>query len=322
MDFSRFEELLKLWQDGDASPAELQEFEALLRSDPAFRKELVGSVLLESALYRRYAAAAAAPAVRKSRRWEAAAAIVVAAVSLFAVGRLLFRSDTPVVDLSVDGALTEIHQGRFEVGGLKPLACRLPDGSRAVFDAGSAGKIPAPGQPFELSRGSASFFVSHPAGAFRVQTPAGSLSIADGQVWVLLRPPTRKLPKELARKPELVVETARGSVDVDAWDARASVPAGQRRVFGPPLPAGGTDYAGLLSRTGITLSAAIAKATAASPGIPVHAELEEEDGRVAFSIGLVRDGKAREVAVDAQTGKVLEDEDDDDDRSRVAAAVT
>jgi uncharacterized membrane protein YkoI len=181
------------------------------------------------------------------------------------------------------------------------------------------GSVPAPGAAFELRRGSASFAL---AGPFRVTTPAGTVASSDGQFWILLRPPTRKPPKDQARRPELVVETARGSADVDAWETRTAVAAGQRRVFGVPPPPGGTDYARLLERATLTLSAAIARAAAVRPGIPVHAELEEEDGRLSYSIGLAADGKVREIAVDPSSGRILGEEDDDEDRARVAAAVT
>ncbi len=54
----------------------------------------------------------------------------------------------------------------------------------------------------------------------------------------------------------------------------------------------------------------------------MHAELEEEDGRIAYSIGLSVDGKVRELTIDPKSGKILEEEIDDEDRSRVAASVT
>jgi uncharacterized membrane protein YkoI len=333
MDFTRFEALLQRWEDGDATPEEIREFESLLRSDAAFRKELAHSVLLEAGLHRRFAAAKAAgaapPATRplwRKRSWEAAAALIVLAVSLFAVGRLLLRSEEPAHrvlsgEVWTPGAPANVllDGQSFEVRGLAPATVQLKDGTRAVLDAGSAGSIPAAGPGFELRKGSASFTVET---AFRVTTPVGSITVTNGQFWILLRPTTRKLPKELARRPELIVETTRGAVDVDAWDTRASVAAGQRRLFGAPLPPGGTDYARLLDRVALSLSAAIARATAAAPGVPVHAELEEENGRLAYSIGLVAHGKTRELAIDPKNGQVLEEEADDDDRRAVAAAVT
>lgn len=332
MDFTRFEDLLRGWHDGDSSPADLAEFESLLKSDPLYRKEFVHSILLEAGLHRHYAAAkavevAVAP-IRpawKTRRWEAAAALIVLAVSLVAVGRLLTRGETSAHrvlsgDVRTLGAPANLlRDGQsFEVRGLAPATVQLKDGTRAILDAGSAGSIPAEGSSFQLTKGSASFAVGR---SFRVHTPAGTLDASAGQFWILLRPAGRKLPGELARRPELVVETARGSVDVDAWEVRASVGAGQRRIFGAPVPGGKTDWARLLDGTRLTLSAAIARAAAAGPGVPVYAELEDEDGRVVYSIGLAVADKVREILIDAKTGDVVGREDEDGDLSRSAAAL-
>jgi uncharacterized membrane protein YkoI len=332
MDFTRFEELLRLWQDGEASPTELLEFETLLQSDPAFRKELVGSVLLEAGLHRKYGAAKALPAAKpaaKRRAWEAVAAAIVMAVSLLAVGRLLTRTDAPAHRVvtgevaSAGAAVSVLQEGQtFEVRGLAPATLTLKNGTRVILDAGSAGAIPAGAPGFVLSRGSGSFTLDTAPGGFTVTTPAGSLTASNAQFWILLRSSTRKLPKESLKRPELVVEGARGSVDVDAWETKAAVAAGQRRIFGAPLPAGGTDYARLLDRASLTLSAAIAKAAAADPtGVPMHAELEDEDGRIAFTVGLAHENKVRELTIDPKGGQVVSEETEDEDRSGASAAV-
>lgn len=323
MDATRFEDLLMRWQDGDASAEENREFEGLLRDNPEFRRALVGSVLLEAGLHRRYKPLAQAAAPSRKRIWEAAAAILVVAVSLFAVGRLMFRADDVRV---VSGALwsqgapaSALSDGQaFDVRGLAPATLQLRDGTRVILDAGSAGTLPAGTAPFELSRGSGSFQIDSAAAPFRVSTPAGGFSASNAQLWVLLRPSSRKAVK----RPELVVETARGSVDVDAWEIRATVPEGGRRVFGPPLPAGGVDYSGLLDRASYSLSAAVGKALAAGGGVPIHAEIEDEDGRAVFSVGLAVGEKIREIELDLKSGQVAQDEVEEEDRSRIAAAVT
>jgi len=321
MDATRFEDLLMRWQDGDASAEENREFEGLLRDNPEFRRALVGSILLEAGLHRRYTTTKAAAPARR-RIWEAAAALLVVAVSLFAVGRLMFRADDVRI---VSGAVwshgspaAALRDGQaFDVRGLAPATLQLRDGTRVILDAGSAGTLPTASTPFDLTRGSASFQVDSVPAPFRVSTPAGGFSISNAQVWVLLRPSTRKGVK----RPELVVETARGSVDVDAWNLRATVAAGNRRVFGPPPPAGGVDYTALLDGATFSLSAAIARVQAAGGGIPVHAELEVEDGRAAFSVGLAVENHEREIGLDPKTGKVLQDEIEQEDHSRIAAAV-
>ncbi len=321
MDATRFEELLMRWQDCDASSAEIAEFESLLREHAEFRRALVGSVLLEAGLHRRYAATkTATPAPARKRTWEAAAALLIVAVSLFAVGRLLFRNDDALIVSGLvwsQGApAAALHDGQaFEIRGLAPATVLLRDGTRVILDAGSAGTLPSASKPFELSRGSGSFQID--AAAFRLSTPAGGFSASNAQVWVLLRPSIRKSVK----RPELVVETARGSVNVDAWEIRATVAAGSRRVFGPPPPPGGNDYAALLDRATLSLSAAIGKAQAAGGGVPVHAELEDEDGRVAFSVGLAVENKVREIDLDPKTGQILQDDIEQEDHSRIAAAL-
>jgi uncharacterized membrane protein YkoI len=87
----RFDELLRLWTDGEASAAELEEFARALRENPERRRELVRSVMVEVNLYGRYAACAGAGAGRakpRSRAWEVAAAALVLAISVFLLGRL------------------------------------------------------------------------------------------------------------------------------------------------------------------------------------------------------------------------------------------
>jgi uncharacterized membrane protein YkoI len=90
-DPGRFDELLRLWQDGEAQPSDLKELGEALRDSAERRKELVRSVLLEVNLYCRYAASAGTKATRpktRTRFWEAAAAALVLAISAFLVARL------------------------------------------------------------------------------------------------------------------------------------------------------------------------------------------------------------------------------------------
>jgi uncharacterized membrane protein YkoI len=87
----RFDELLRLWTDGEASPAELKELALALRENPERRRELVRCTMVEVNLYGRYAASAGAGATRptaRTRAWEVAAAALVLALSAFLLGRL------------------------------------------------------------------------------------------------------------------------------------------------------------------------------------------------------------------------------------------
>ena len=103
----RWDELLRLWTDGEASAAELEEFALALRENPERRRELVRSVMVEVNLYGRYAASAGAGAARpkpRSRGWEVAAAALVLAISLFLLGRLFLmkKADSTVAGRQAD----------------------------------------------------------------------------------------------------------------------------------------------------------------------------------------------------------------------------
>jgi uncharacterized membrane protein YkoI/ferric-dicitrate binding protein FerR (iron transport regulator) len=329
MDLTRFEELLGLWQDGEASAGEMEELRGLLEAHPEFRRELVGSVLLEAGLYRRYTAPQVARGSARGlsfrkRPWEAAAALLVVAASLFLVGRLLFRGETALARVT-QGAVwhknapaSTLSDGQsFDVRGHAPAMIVLREGTSVILEAGSAGRIPSGSAPFELSRGSGTFEVGPAGSRFRVSTPAGQVEASGAQFWLLLRPSLRKS----AKGPELIVETTRGRVQVDAWDTQAAVAAGSRRVFGPPLPPGGGRYPELLDRASFGLSEAIGRAQALSGGVPIRAEIEEEDGRAAFAVSLALEKTVREIALDLGTGRVLEDDTEPEDRSEVGAAV-
>ncbi len=71
------------------------------------------------------------------------------------------------------------------------------------------------------------------------------------------------------------------------------------------------DKPGLLKKAKITAEAAIATAQAKFPKAKIsEAEIEEEDGKLIFSLVFKTEGKSGidEVAVDAMTGKVLKSE--------------
>jgi ferric-dicitrate binding protein FerR (iron transport regulator) len=156
---SRFDDLLRLWRDGEASAAELAELEGLLRGDARYRRSLARSIQLEVDLYARYAASrgAAAPT---SRRWrlEAVAAVLAVGVSLLAAGAFLLRPEVFPVGRSI------------EASGSARL--RLQDGPDILLDPGSSGAYVSPGV-FELRRGGASVDAGR---ALRLVTPSGAVS--------------------------------------------------------------------------------------------------------------------------------------------------
>lgn len=330
MDAARFEELLRLWQDGQSSPPELNELEGLLRDRRELRQALVGAMLLEDALYRRYAGAHETPRafdgrIGRKRIWEGAAAMLAIAVSLVAVTRLLtLRVDAPVARV-ISGAVwskgapaPSLQSGQaFEIHGLDPATLLLEDGTRVLLDGGSAGRLPGETTPFELTQGSGTFQIAGAGRPVRITTPSGSLSVRDAQFRLALHPFWHKS----AKRPELTVEAIQGRVEVDAWDTRATVAAGSRRTFGPPPPSGGIDYRRLLERATFGLSTAVRRALEILGGVPLQAQIEEEDGRQVFSVKVAREKKVREVALDLATGQILEDEEEPEDGSALAAAV-
>lgn len=294
MEADRFEDLLRAWQDGDASAAELAELEAALREDSSRGRALVEVALLEAQLYAFYGAQAGArpsgeaasespAASRPKRRWaEVAAAAVLLAVSAVGVGRLLGRSG-------------EVREGQAVAArGAEPLRLRFREGAEAALDPGSTGRGLAGG--FELTGGRGRFRV--PDGMpFRVVTPAGTVEAAGAEFDIALRP----LPGE--GRPELVVAVGAGRVQVEAWGFREVVPAGRSEAFGPPSAAG-VSFARLLERAALTLAGAVERAG----GRARSAKLEDDEGRAVYAVEVVREGRLFEVEFDARTGERLEEE--------------
>ena len=84
----------------------------------------------------------------------------------------------------------------------------------------------------------------------------------------------------------------------------------------------GEDPAALLRKAGITLSEAVQKAAAiAGEGTVVGAELEDEDGKVIFSVEVAQGDKILEVNLDAKTGEKVNVETEKEDKSAVAKAL-
>jgi uncharacterized membrane protein YkoI len=82
------------------------------------------------------------------------------------------------------------------------------------------------------------------------------------------------------------------------------------------------DPVDLLKKSGYTLSEAIAKATViAKEGTVVAAELEEDDGKVVYSVEFAQGGRILEISLDAKTGELVEKEVEDEDESSVAKAL-
>ncbi len=319
MSTARFDELLRSWQDGEASPGDLRELEDLLRNDPLHRRALVGSVLLEVSLYGRYAKSTAQPkaAPRRIRRLEAAAAVLVAAVSLGAVAVLLLRPEEPAHRVLAGEVWTAGTPARsllegvtYDVRGEDQASLRLKESSNIFLSAGSAfvirnGQDPAQ-RVLELVRGAGSFSVVRGPGSFRLETAAGSVSTRGGAF-------SAALQKSGTR---LAVAVTTGGVEVDYAGARHLVAAGQARTFAPPSGR----YQKYLDAAKFTLAEAVVKALEAAPGSAVSVKLDEDDGRIAFTVRIAQDRRVREIDLDAGTGAVFENEQKNSDHSKLVAA--
>ncbi len=308
---SRFDDLLRLWRDGEASVEELSELEALLRSDARYRRSLARSLRLEVDLYGRFevAAGARAAAAPPARRWklESVAAVLAVAVSLVAAGAFLLRAPGGRVEsgaIRVNDAAAGVFEAGDRVEAIGPAALRFKDGSGVVLDPGAAGTFVAPGR-FDLRRGGGSF-VAGPA--LRVDAPDGSVSAAGAAFSA--RFDDRGL--------RVAVES--GTVEVEYDGLRHALRAGDRVKY---LPRTGrtADAREAMKRAGEATIDAATAIEKALPGIPVGASLDREDGQVEFLVRVVRDGRLREVTLDPKTGTVLDDDGEDGDRSALVAAM-
>jgi uncharacterized membrane protein YkoI len=308
---ARFDELLKAWHEGRATREELAEFEALLRGDARFRRELVQSVLLDVHLYRRYAGAAKARPRRRRRIWEAAAALLIVSLSAVAVVQLLLKTANTyaVLEGELASGAREVKEGDL-VEARSPATIRLgTHASHVRLSAGSAGRVRKGG--FEILRGGGTFAFRD---TLRLFTPAGTVE-ALGEFTAEL------LPLDGESRPELAVAVTAGSAEVEAWETRDALRAGEGRTFGPPVSAGMPNYYVLLKGNVLTLGDAIDRALAIVPGVPIQAALEEEEGRTVYAVDVATGRTVRELSFDARTGELVEDDTDEDDESKLAAAV-
>lgn len=229
-DLERFDDLLRAWQDGDATADELRALEAQLQADPSLRRRLVDAVLVESALYGRFAReqAPAAPA-RRWRALEAAAALLLFAVTTLAVGRLLLseKRPAPVAELVVavtakgsakdwDKSLERVTLGLAEAVDLAlaatkggtPIAAALEDEEgKAVY----AVRIAKDGElrEIEIDAASGKVLDDEPQGvdATRLAAAEGP-GLLEGIATALARLPGRAVKAERELK---------GGVDVEVW---------------------------------------------------------------------------------------------------------
>jgi hypothetical protein len=303
MDDARFDELLRLWQDGEASADELRELEEALRADPRRRRDLVASVMVDVDLHARFAASkgsAAAPAPRPRRAYlDVAAGFLLLAASAAAVGLFLRRGEEPDYQVA-SGRLVPVADRAFEVDASGPARVVFRDGARVDLEPGS---VAVPADPFELRRGRGTF-----TGRIRVHTPAGTVTAQGGAFVLDLR------PLDVVERPELVVEVKAESVRAEAWGLRTTLLVGEKRSFGPKKSA--LELARRLEGVRLTLADALERARVLQPGgIPISAALDEEDGKVVFGVDVWAQGRIRELDIDARTGDLIDSDWEDEERA-------
>lgn len=318
---NRFEDLLRAWQDGDATPAGLQELEELLRADASRRRELVRSVGLEVKLYRRYSAAPAHPTAVpwRRRRLDAAAAVLILGLTVWAFAQLFSRagSPRPAEELFLGTVVRTAREGdALEPRDGKAAAYRFADGSRVLLDAGGAGVLRGGDAGarlvFDLRRGGARLDVPPGEKPIRVSTPAGSVSAGGASFGVEVR------SGAYPRHPDLTVAVSFGEALVDSRGAGGVVRAPDSRTYAvaPEL----VHYEKLLADAILRLEDAVTQALASAPGVAIEAGLEEEKGKVYFAVEVATGREVREIKFDVRTGEIAKPEVEDDDRSAVVAA--
>ncbi len=242
MSQSRFETLLERYQNGEATSAELVEFDRLLRSDPALRTLFVEQALLQAQLHKACEAATAKPAPAWRRRVGWAAGLAAAAMLLLAVGIGLLSwighgtvSEVASGLVLIDGeAVTQIPNGsRFEIAGQNSTVVHLPDGSTATLQPGSQGSIRSRTGDVrlavDLAQGAGTFQVSHGGEQFRVITPVGTVTALGTEFTVKLQPKKKKGSAKVHLA--LAVNVTEGSVRVDAGGKNYVLAAGENRDF-------------------------------------------------------------------------------------------
>lgn len=287
---SRFDDLLRLWRDGEASAEELAELEGLLRGDARYRRSLARSLRLEVDLYSRYAASRGAAPPAPRWRLEAVAAVLAVGVSLLAAGAFLLRPEVFPVGRSIEAAGS--------------ARLRLQDGPDILLDPGSSGAYVSPGV-FELRRGGASVDAGS---ALRLLTPSGAVSGSGFSARVDL--------------PGLRVAVGQGRVEVDYDGLRHPLEKGESVLYLPVTERKASDLREAERRVReakLVLAEAIDKALKKTPGTAVGASLDREDGRIEFTVHVVREGKLRELTLDAR-GAVIDDDGESDDRNAFVAA--
>jgi hypothetical protein len=251
MNLDPFDELLDAYLLGELSEAQSAQLQQALETDSAARQRFVQSILIDARLHRlarsepSILAADPQPApetgsrrrmmlrgIARPRRlaWAAAFLIAISAAATFYFVRQGSSTSAQVASgkVLVDGQSKDrIAEGSaFVVAGPAPAVIDLPDGSRATLDPATQltlrGRVESTRQVLQLNAGGGVFQVPHGGGQFRIDTPAGSVTVLGTRFTAMLR-----LPRSL------FVSVAEGTIRFDSDNDSFTLSAGQSRTFGP-----------------------------------------------------------------------------------------
>jgi ferric-dicitrate binding protein FerR (iron transport regulator) len=246
----RFEMLLDRFQGGEATPEELAELEALLRTHPDKRRILVERVLLEVQLYKAFngiAPVQQGPASPVRLGWfvpvGSAAAVLLLALSAWLIFYPYLGTRAGPVSVIESGqvragnaAVSRIASDvPFVVEGTEVAVVRLSDGSRAELDPATEAivhtRAGAARPVVELAQGGGKFSVPPGQGQFRVETPLGTVAVLGTEFTVRIGTQKNAAGKET---PALLVAVHSGKVEVHSGGKAHLLAAGGNRVFPEP----------------------------------------------------------------------------------------
>jgi len=252
--------LLMRYLDGALDEASRSELESMLEDDPkaairltvlAYDRVALRGLLKNSAVAeagrtpekpgRRFPPRFSRPRPSR-RRWVVAGALSAAAILLLlAIAYWALPSGLRLEEglVAVGGLETSrVREGeRFTVSGNRSATLRLADGSRVKLEADSVGVAhggtKGARQVFELIRGKGRFKVEKAMGGFRVETPAGKVTVLGTEFDVELRPGAQRGGREMTGRTALtlVVAVIVGSVQVEWSGGTVTLSAGQQQVF-------------------------------------------------------------------------------------------
>ena len=323
MSGKRIEELILRCGADDLSPEEMAELERLLDENPDARQSFAKYFIEEAQLFDVFREAAgfkegeeelkpAVAPVTPFRRYFSPGRALVAAFLIAVMGGMLLLLLSPVQPeeprvvsgtVLVEGkSVSTIPPGaRIEVGAGSPATLMLPDASRVTFDKSSVARVGMDSTQIHLFGGKARYASAGGTSRIEVTTPSGIVYSTGGRFSVEIRPAGRGL--------DTVVSVAQGEVSVVRGEGTTRLRKGDRQSFADPNVVPDDHFAQLRDALQLDVFRLIEIARQTVPkGVPIEAEIEEEDGKVIFSVDLIEGDWKIELEIDPQTGNIRSNE--------------